>query len=34
MLRFIENNLRYKFGFTGVPLKIIVQKSQNVQDKK
>ena len=33
-LRFIENNLRYKFGFTGVPLKIIVQKSQNVQDKK
>jgi GTPase len=31
-LRFIENNLRYKFGFEGVPIKIVVNKSQNVQD--
>lgn len=32
-LKFIENNLRYKFGFIGVPLKIQVEKSQNLQDK-
>jgi len=32
-LRFIEKNLRYKFGFMGVPVKIHVKKSQNVQDK-
>ena len=32
-LRFIENNLRYKFGFEVVPIKIHVQKSQNLQDK-
>jgi len=32
-LRFIENNLRYKFGFEGVPIKILVHKSQNMQDK-
>ncbi len=31
-LRFIENNLRYKFGFKGVPMKIYVAKSQNKQD--
>ncbi len=31
-LRFIENNLRYKFGFSGTPIKIIVNKSQNTQD--
>lgn len=31
-LRFIENNLRYKFGFEGVPIKIVVTKSQNVKD--
>lgn len=28
-LRFIENNLRYKFGFVGVPIKIKVIKLQN-----
>lgn len=33
-LRFLENNLRYKFGFTGTPIKINVIKSQNTQDKK
>ncbi|MCD4760646.1 ribosome biogenesis GTPase Der [bacterium] len=33
-LRFIENNLRYKFGFEGSPIHIRVLKSQNVQDKK
>lgn len=32
-LKFIENNLRYKFGFSGVPIRIRVQKSQNLQDK-
>ena len=32
-LRFIENNLRYKFGFSGTPIKIVVNKSQNTQDK-
>jgi GTPase len=32
-LRFIEKNLRYKFGFVGVPIKIYVKKSQNAQDK-
>lgn len=31
--RFIENNLRYKFGFQGTPIRIDVQKSQNLQDK-
>ncbi len=31
-LRFIENNLRYKFGFEGVPIKIRVIKSQNTKD--
>lgn len=33
-LRFIENNLRYKFGFEGTPIHIRVIKSQNLQDKK
>jgi len=33
-LRFIENNLRYKFGFKGTPLKIRVIKSQNTKDTK
>jgi len=32
-LNFIKNNLRYKFGFVGVPLRIHIKKSQNVQDK-
>lgn len=32
-LRFIENNLRFKFGFEGTPIKIIVNKSQNAKDK-
>ncbi|MDP2812652.1 MAG: ribosome biogenesis GTPase Der [bacterium] len=32
-LRFVENNIRYKFGFSGVPIKIRVAKSQNQQDK-
>lgn len=32
-LRFIENNIRYKFGFSGVPIRIKVAKSQNLQDK-
>ncbi|PWB38462.1 MAG: ribosome biogenesis GTPase Der [Parcubacteria group bacterium] len=32
-LKFIENNMRYKFGFIGVPIKIRVAKSQNLQDK-
>ncbi|MCB9802456.1 ribosome biogenesis GTPase Der [Candidatus Nomurabacteria bacterium] len=32
-LNFIENNLRYKFGFVGVPIRIHQQKSQNAQDK-
>lgn len=31
-LRFIENNIRFKFGFDGVPLKIYVEKAQNQQD--
>jgi len=31
-LRFIENNLRFKFGFEGVPIKIYVEKAQNQQD--
>ena len=31
-LRFIENNLRYKFGFVGTPLKIKVVKAQNTKD--
>lgn len=31
-LNFIENNLRYKFGFKGVPMKIYVAKAQNKQD--
>ena len=31
-LNFIENNLRYKFGFVGVPIKIYLKKSQNVKD--
>jgi len=31
-LRFIENNLRYKFGFKGSPIKIRVIKSQNTKD--
>lgn len=30
--RFIENNLRYKFGFEGTPIHIKTVKSQNVQD--
>jgi GTP-binding protein len=33
-LNFIENNLRYKFGFEGVPIKIYLKKSQNEQDTK
>ncbi len=33
-LRFIENNLRYKFGFSGVPIKIHIAKTQNTLDKK
>ena len=33
-LRFIENNLRYKFGFEGTPIHIRVLKSQNTKDKK
>ncbi|OGY94140.1 MAG: ribosome biogenesis GTPase Der [Candidatus Komeilibacteria bacterium RIFOXYC1_FULL_37_11] len=32
-LRFIENNLRYKFGFEGTPIHIRVIKTQNLQDK-
>lgn len=32
-LRFIENNLRYKFDFTGTPINIRVLKSQNLKDK-
>lgn len=32
-LRFIENNLRYQFGFEGTPIHIRVIKSQNIQDK-
>jgi len=32
-LRFIENNLRYKFGFEGTPIHIRVLKSQNYKDK-
>lgn len=32
-LRFIENNLRYKFGFEGTPIHIRVVKSQNAKDK-
>ncbi|MBT4850007.1 ribosome biogenesis GTPase Der [Candidatus Parcubacteria bacterium] len=32
-LRFIENNLRYKFGLLGTPIKIYLKKSQNTQDK-
>jgi len=32
-LRFLENNLRYKFGFMGSPIKIIITKSENAQDK-
>ncbi|MFA6307807.1 MAG: ribosome biogenesis GTPase Der [Patescibacteria group bacterium] len=32
-LRFIENNLRYKFGFEGTPIRIRVLKSQNAKDK-
>lgn len=31
--RFIENNLRYKFGLSGTPVKIHLQKSQNTKDK-
>jgi GTP-binding protein len=31
-LRFMEKNLRYKFGFEGVPLSIKVLKTENVQD--
>lgn len=33
-LRFVENNLRYKFGFMGTPVKINVIKSQNLKDTK
>nr|MBP9802154.1 hypothetical protein [Patescibacteria group bacterium] len=33
-LNFIENNLRYKFGFEGVPIKIYLEKSQNTKDTK
>ncbi|MDD5749259.1 MAG: ribosome biogenesis GTPase Der [Patescibacteria group bacterium] len=32
-LRFIENNLRYKFGFIGTPIKIKIIRSQNKYDK-
>ncbi len=32
-LKFIENNLRYKFDFTGVPIKIRIIKTQNLKDK-
>lgn len=32
-LRFIENNLRYKFGFVGTPIHIRVIKTQNIKDK-
>lgn len=31
-LRFIENNLRYKFGFEGSPIHLRLVKSQNVKD--
>lgn len=33
-LRFIENGLRRKFGFAGVPIKISIIKTKNVFDKK
>lgn len=32
-LRFIENNLRYKFDFTGTPIKMQVVKTQNIFEK-
>jgi len=32
-LRFIENNLRYQFGFAGTPIYIRVLKSQNAKDR-
>jgi len=32
-VRFIENNLRYKFGFEGTPIHIRVLKTQNLKDK-
>jgi GTP-binding protein len=32
-INFIENSLRYKFGFKGVPIKIHQEKSQNMLDK-
>jgi len=32
-LRFIENNLRYKFGFEGTPIHIRVLKTQNLKDR-
>ena len=32
-INFIENSLRYKFGFEGVPIKIHQEKSQNMLDK-
>ena len=31
--RFLENQLRYKFGFNGVPIVIKKQKTQNIKDK-
>lgn len=31
-LKFIENNIRYKFSFAGVPIKMMVAKSQNPKD--
>ncbi len=31
--RFLENQLRYKFGFSGVPIIIRKQKTQNINDK-
>ncbi len=33
-LRFIENGLRRKFGFIGVPIKMSITKTKNVFDKK
>lgn len=32
-LKFIENNLRYKFGFIGTPIRIRIEKSQNEKDR-
>lgn len=32
-LRFIENNLRYKFDFIGTPIRLKIIKSQNKQDR-